>query len=486
MRAFGSEAIGLGASIANRPEVSVKVIKKWTDADKLDRSGVKLNLYRREQGESGYQKVAGTDEFIPSTVKPTNNETHTWSKLPLFSENQKQYEYFVREEFIDSANINNQNWTITEYTPVNFSSTMGGSTGTATVNNVPVTGDENLGKLTVTKKLLEAGNGVRSVRGPVGQRGTPIKFTFKVTGPAGYEKTFELAPGESKTLTGLYFGEYKVEETDSKNYTASYSVANGKVTLKANDKDKTVEVTNTSGGDGTVVEKTIEKVWVNGPKPTVTIELWRKNNVEGADKIDQKVDEFVVPANASGDALKKTFTKLAKHDSKGNEFEYYVKEENVPANYTKKIEGLKVTNSYTQPTDGEVEVTKAWQGPQGLAKPDINLTLYRKVQGGAEEKVPGADIKVVNGNVTTAKWTKLETTDKDGKPYSFIVKESFKNPGDINNGNWTLVESTNVEQGKATITNKAVTGDENLGKLTVTKKLLEAGNGVRRDRKAHV
>ena len=105
------------------------------------------------------------------------------------------------------------------------------------------------------------------------------------------------------------------------------------------------------------LDKTVEKVWVNGPKPSVTIELWRKNNVEGADKIDEKVDEFVVPANASGDALKKTFTKLAKHDSKGNEFEYYVKEENVPANYTKKIEGLKVTNSYTQPTDGEVEVT---------------------------------------------------------------------------------------------------------------------------------
>ena len=273
-----------------------------------------------------------------------------------------------------------------------------------------------------------------------------------------------------------------MKETDTQGYTASYSVANGKVTLKATDKDKTVEVTNTSGGAGTVVDKTVEKVWVNGPKPSVTIELWRKNNVEGADKIDEKVDEFVVPANASGDALKKTFTKLAKHDSKGNEFEYYVKEENVPANYTKKIEGLKVTNSYTQPTDGEVEVTKVWTDPAGktLPKPDINLTLYRKVQGGAEEKVPGADIKVVNGNVTTAKWTKLETTDKDGKPYSFIVKESFKNPGDINNGNWTLVESTNVVNGKATITNKAVTGDENLGKLTVTKKPLVNGAGVRK------
>ena len=36
--------------------------------------------------------------------------------------------------------------------------------------------------------------------------------------------------------------------------------------------------------------------------------------MEGSDKIDQKVDEFVVPENASGEQLKKTFANLAKHD----------------------------------------------------------------------------------------------------------------------------------------------------------------------------
>ena len=191
--------------------------------------------------------------------------------------------------------------------------------------------------------------------------------------------------------------------------------------------------------------------------------------------------EFVVPAGASGNALKKTFTKLAKHDPKGNEFEYYVKEDNVPANYTKSIEGLKVTNTYKIPTDGEVNVTKVWKDPEEktIAKPEVNLTLYRKVEGGAEEKVPGAAVKVVDGTTTAAKWTGLEKTDINGKPYKFIVKESFKNADDVNNGNWTLVESTDVVDGKATITNKAVTGDDNLGKLTVTKKPLVNGEGVR-------
>lgn len=51
-----------------------------------------------------------------------------------------------------------------------------------------------------------------------------LKFSFKVTGPYGYEsEEFELAANESKTLENLAYGDYKVEETDSKGYTAEYS-----------------------------------------------------------------------------------------------------------------------------------------------------------------------------------------------------------------------------------------------------------------------
>ena len=60
------------------------------------------------------------------------------------------------------------------------------------------------------------------------------------------------------------------------------------------------------------------------------IELWRKNNVTGADKIDEKVNEFTTTA---GQDSEKEFDKtttgnklLAKYDPKGNEFEYYAKE----------------------------------------------------------------------------------------------------------------------------------------------------------------
>ena len=105
---------------------------------------------------------------------------------------------------------------------------------------------------------------------------------------------------------------------------------------------------------------------------------------------------------------------------------------------------LTVTNTYTQPSNGEVSVNKVWQDPQGktLVKPEVNLTLYRKVAGGTEEQVPASEaaVKVVDGTTTSAKWTGLKTTDIHGKAYSFIVKESFKNAGDVNNGNWTLAD----------------------------------------------
>ena len=440
----------------------VEVTKEWDGSEegKLKRPEINLTLYRKVAG--------GEEEKVPEAeVKVVDGTTTTakWENLKTKDINGKDYTFIVKESFKNADDVNNGNWTIVESTEV--------KNGIATIKNKAVSGEENLGKLTVKKNLIASGANVRKARGL-----EPVKFEFKVTGPNGYEETFKLSPGESKELKELYFGEYKVEETDTKGYTASYSVVDGKVTLKSTDKEKTVEVTNTSGGEGTVVEKTVEKVWVNGPKPSTTIELWRKNNVEGADKIDEKVDEFVVAENASGEGLKKTFENLAKHDPKGNEYEYYVKEEQVPENYEKSIEGLKVTNTYKQPTDGKVEVTKEWDGPEEgkLKRPKINLTLYRKVAGGEEEKVPEAEVKVVDGTTTTAKWENLKTKDINGKDYTFVVKESFKNADDVNNGNWTIVESTEVKNGVATIKNKAVSGEENLGKLVVKKNLVVLGN----------
>ena len=439
----------------------VNVTKEWKDPDgkTIAKPEVNLTLYRKIEG--------GAEEKVPGAeVKVVDGTTTTakWTGLETTDLNGKPYSFIVKESFKNADDVNNGNWTLVESTAV--------VNGKATITNKAVTGDDNLGKLTVTKKNLVNGTGIRSAaRGPMALRGTPLKFSFKVTGPNGYEETFELSPTESKVLKGLYFGEYKVEETDSKGYTASYSVADGKVTLKSTDKEKTVEVTNTNGGEGTVVEKTVEKVWVNGPKPSVTIELWRTNKVEGADKIDEKVDEFVVPAGASGDALKKTFTKLAKHDPKGNEFEYYVKEDNVPANYTKSIEGLKVTNTYAQPqTDEDVKATKKWVDADSFnPKPEIKFELWRKNgTAGAGEKVigtqdyPNPQTVPEGGEVNFGKQLK---TDINGVEYKYYVKEIFTNAEERDN--WIIKGEGSLE-----ITNTLKGESDRDGKLTIRKALV--------------
>ena len=254
-----------------------------------------------------------------------------------------------------------------------------------------------------------------------------------------------------------------------------------------NKKEASVEVINRPKDDDFDTEVTASKTWVNGPEAdhkAPTFELY----ADGVLKTD--ADPTVTPENGTANKFTYKWTELQKYNSSGKEIAYTVKEKGVTADnklvvnghtYVVTQQGNDITNTYEAPTDGEVNVTKVWKDPEGktIAKPKVNLTLYRKVEGGAEEKVPGAAVKVVDGTTTAAEWTGLETTDINGKPYKFIVKESFKNADDVNNGNWTLVESTDVVDGKATITNKAITGDDNLGKLTVTKKPLVNGEGVK-------
>lgn len=362
-----------GNAITNTYEIpsngEVSVNKVWQDPQgkTLVKPEVNLTLYRKVEG--------GTEEQVPASeaaVKVVDGTTTSakWTGLKTTDIHGKAYSFIVKESFKNAGDVNNGNWTLAESSAV--------ENGKVTITNKAVTGDDNLGKLTVTKKLLENGAGTRrSVRS---FRGAPVKFSFKVTGPSNYEENFELAPTESKTLKGLYFGEYTVKETDSKGYTVTYSVSGGKVTLKASDKEKSVEVTNTNGGAGTVVDKTVEKVWVNGPKPATTIELWRTNGKTGADKIDEKVGEFAVPANASGAQLKKSFTKLAKHDSKGNEYEYYAKEQNVPENYkaSYSADKLTVTNTYVKPADAD----KDNKGSKKIEKVKTGDSLDLKLYGG--------------------------------------------------------------------------------------------------------
>ncbi|WP_412259927.1 InlB B-repeat-containing protein [Peptoniphilus grossensis] len=123
-------------------------------------------------------------------------------------------------------------------------------------------------------------------------------------------------------------------------------------------------------------------------------------------------------------------------------------------------------------------VNKVWEGDVSPL-PTMNFTLYRKVDGGTEEAVPGAEVKEITKTNTEATWTNLPKENLEGKLYTYSVKESFKDT-DVKNDNWILGEMVTDANGN-TITNKLKTipgtGDtpnedeHRMCKLTITKKI---------------
>lgn len=114
------------------------------------------------------------------------------------------------------------------------------------------------------------------------------------------------------------------------------------------------------------------------------------------------------------------WTKLTKTDSAGNEYTFSVKEVNSEGepfelkNYTKREEGLKVTNTYVTPKT-QVTGTKEWRyGP--VVKPTIELQLYK------DGIAYGTPVTLNNGT-TNYTWTGLDQTDINGKPHKYTVDE---------------------------------------------------------------
>ena len=334
------------------------------------------------------------------------------------------------------------------------------------------------GKLTI-KKVLE--------NQPVEKQSTmtrmavpdPLKFKFKVTGPkingsknnepTEYTEVFELAAGETKVLENLFDGEYTVEELDAKGYTAYYvegdydktssklSADPIKVKLEKTDNKKDYEKTltvvnkNVKPGEAetpnkNMIDITVKKVWDGGKKPATTIELWRKGQALDGKTIDEKVKgiEDFITIDGGDNEQSKTFKDLPKHDPSGREFEYYVKEENVPKDYTNKItgsmdKGFTVTNTYQKI---DVEANKVWKGDlkEGETRPTIYFKLYRKTKDDKETEVQGQKVKKLENGTTKVTWKDLDRFDKNGKEFIYSVKEVKENGDDFTPEGYTKKE----------------------------------------------
>ena len=423
-------------------------VKKVWPAGITDIPTINFTLYRKVTGTQD-EPVAVQGAEVKEITKTTTEAT--WDNLAKTNSEGKNYVYSVKETFAEK-DAKNDNWIL---------GTMetdgeGNNTITNKLKTVPGEGDKPdddknfVGKLTIIKKLenepvVQAQTmGMR--RAPAPAANDPVKFKFKVTGPYGYEsEEFELVAGESKTLENLAYGDYKVEETDSKGYTAEYSKS--KETLTKDSPSGTITVTNknkestdSQKPNENIIDVTVKKVWNGGTKPATTIELWRTGYGLNGKVFQEKVDSFTITANGE-DTQTHEFENLAKQDPSGRDFTYYAVEPNVPENYTESYsdDNLTITNTYKAPAKeytvtydkGDATTATGTMNSVTVAEntdytilgngfnyADHDFTGW-KVEGKNEIKQPGDVIKITKDVKLIAQWEEITVTPE---PTEFTIK----------------------------------------------------------------
>ena len=205
----------------------------------MTKPGIKFELWRKggEAGPIG-QKVDGVEAKAPGSDNKVN-----FGKQEKTDINGVVYEYFVKEIFDNPDDPTVGNWEKTE--------------NGLNVTNKVKSGEETLGKLVITKKVV-----VKDQNGIVLKPDSNEKFKFRVTGEYGYESEFELGAGESKEIKNLYFGKYVVTEKDSKGYYTAYSKKNGEVEIRQSNKKESLDVINSK----VVVDPPVEKEVIGNPE----------------------------------------------------------------------------------------------------------------------------------------------------------------------------------------------------------------------------
>ena len=391
----------------------LKGIKVWsgTIEGETARPDVWFELWR-SGGDAG---ITGVKVLGP--IKLVGTE-HNFGSHPAADNGGINYTYFVKE--VDENGV--------DYTPANYVKAENGMTVTNTVKSAE-------GRLTIKKELIDNSTMSRMVL-----MAEPIKFGFTVTGPNNYSESFELAAGESKTLVNLYDGDYTVEETQTHGYVPSYSPsATANVTGTNN---LTIVVTNkhtTEPDDPNEVKITATKNWVNGPTAdhtSINLNLIRVSSKEGFTPEILGVTPII-----SGTAPNFTYnwTNLAKHDPEGYVYTYSVEEPNVVEGkvtingnvYEVTQEENNITNTF-KPLSGAVTGNKVWTGGIETNRPTVYFKLFRQIEGGEVEAVPGAEVKALPHGTLQVQWT-VDKQDISGKSYIFTIKE-YRNATATNEG----------------------------------------------------
>jgi|GEM_PF-5136113 len=245
----------------------------------------------------------------------------------------------------------------------------------------------------------------------------PEDFNFTIS-PQGMGKDYSVKASNNWFKS---FQEYKFEEGKEIRYN-----------LKFPDIDKYKKEVKKDGNKYTVTytSKLIEaeKIKPIATKNVVARKTWhggkeeehKEVNLELHRKIDSGKEEIV---NSSKPQVKEengnfiyTWNNMRVTNDEGKEYQYSVKEVEVPENYEVKYDGLNVTNTYKIPTK-DVEVKVKWIGgdPQ-----DTKIILYRKNTNSDLEKV--GEFNSNKDNLSKI-FEKLQVTDDKGQEYTYYAYE---------------------------------------------------------------
>lgn len=331
----------------------LKATKVWNDKDySFDHDEVTFMLQRSTDGTN----------YTTVDTQETVNKEAVWTNLAKYDENGYAYTYKVVEEAVAGYD--------TAYEPANG---VFGANGTVTVTNTLKDIKDNETEVTVNKTWL--GEATEDV--------TFYLYQNKQGETVGAEqvpfRTEVLAKGQgSLTFTNLP-KQYRVQNEDGSIGEADYvytvvEVAGenfeqvGEATVSGNGLTWSFTNLNTE-----TTSFTVNKVWKDlnaTQRGEAVITLHR---AVGETKDETFSQEWKTKANESH-----TFTGLAKYDSEGHPYTYYVEETTVPGGYTSSVNGETVTNTLNQANINKV-IQKVWVdgGKANADRPAITVNLLR-------------------------------------------------------------------------------------------------------------
>ncbi|MGX7273159.1 Cna B-type domain-containing protein, partial [Enterococcus haemoperoxidus] len=287
------------------------------------------------------------------------------------------------------------------------------------IKSVPVIVPKSSGEIIGTTEELQVFKVIKGTQTPLegavfvlyrGEKKDSEKIVERVTTDGQYGQA---------SFRSLTKGKYLlVEEKAPKGYAVSPEFAKGIIITVTADKDNEVIQRTVENEKRTreTTEISGKKVWkdyqnkFNTRPASITVRLYQN---------EQEYQVQEVKATETGDWTY-SFTNLPKYDTKGNEYNYTLKEDPVK-NYETKVEGTTITNSYENKETTEISGKKVWKDYENKfnTRPaSITVRLYQN-----EQEYQVQEVKATETGDWAYSFTNLPKYDTEGNEYNYTLKE---------------------------------------------------------------